>query len=106
MLLKCSAILISGYECWRGTHKLEWCSAILVSGSDPLKHWERDSGTHILKECSAILISGSDLLKHWRGTHMLEGCSAILISESDSPQKKKTLERDSHAGGVFSHSCQ
>ena len=51
----------------------------------------------------AILVSVSDLLRHWRGTHLLEGHSAIPVNGSDSDQ---TLERNSLAGGTFSHFCQ
>ena len=82
----CSALLVSGLGCdvlkhWRGTHMLDGCSAFLVSGSDPLKHWRE---THKLNGCSAImiLVSGSNLLKQ-RGTHMLDGCSGFLVSGSD-----------------------
>ena len=32
---------------------------------------------------SAILVSGSDLLKHWRGTYCLKTGSALLVSGSD-----------------------
>ena len=45
---------------------------------------------------SAILISGSDLLKHWRATHTLDECSAILVSGFNA--LKQTLESNSHSG--------
>jgi hypothetical protein len=114
------AFLVSGSDLlkqYRVTHKLDWCSAILISSSDLLKHWRE---TYILVACSAILIN--DLLKHWRATHMLmcvqhlvsdsqtletthilDPCSAILVSGSDL---LKHLESSSHAGSMFSHSCQ
>ena len=60
---------------------LDACSAILVSGSDLLKHWRV---THILDVCSAILVIGSDLLKHWRMTHILDTSLAILVSGSSA----------------------
>ena len=57
---------------------LDGCSAILVSGSDLLKHWR---GTHILDGCSALLVSGSDLLNHWRVTYILDVFPIYLISK-------------------------
>src|SRR6266446_2593880 len=65
---------------WRATHKLDGCTAILVSDSDLLNQWRV---THPLDGCTAILVSDSDLLNQWRATHRLDGCTAILVSDSD-----------------------
>ena len=56
---------------WRQTHRLNVCSAILISGSYLLKHWR---ATHNLDKYSVVHISDSDLLtnKYWRATHKLE----------------------------------
>ena len=100
-----------------GTHLLVY-SAILIR-SDLLKHWK---GTHKLDACSAILFISSDLIKHWRGTYKLNGCSAILVSGFGCSKIKWThlldacsdcqwfwlaqkLERNSLPGFMFSHSC-
>ena len=60
---------------------LDVCSAILIRGSDLLKHWRV---THILNACSVFVIN-FDLPKpkHWSVTHMLDACSAIHISGFD-----------------------
>ena len=82
-LEECLAILVSGSNLVKRTHNLEACSAILVSSSG--LHWRV---THFLETCSAILVSVSDLLKHWRETHSLEECSAILLLQKH--------QRDTH----------
>ena len=73
------------------THCLKVCSSMLVSGSDPLKHWKVThslDGLHILVSGSnsfiqvrvthkldfVQLISGSDSLKQVRVTHSLDMC--------------------------------
>ena len=65
----------------RATHKLDACSAILVSDSDLLKYGTRRA-THKLDVCSAIFFS--DLLKHigCRATHILDTYSTNLVSGS------------------------
>ena len=81
------------------THKLDTFSAILVSGSDLLKHWSNSLPVWMfipshqwfwsaqtlknnsLSGCIAILVSGSDLLKYWSMTHILDIFSIYFVSK-------------------------
>ena len=51
-----------GLTAWMSVHP--FLSVVLIC----FKHWR---GTHFLDRCSPILVSGSDLLKHQRTTHKL-----------------------------------
>ena len=82
------------------THSLDACSAILISGSDLLKHWRK---THRLDAYTAFLISGSDLPR--RGSHILDVCSASLVSHSN-PLRHRRGTHILDASCMFSHSCQ
>ena len=57
-----------------------WMHVQIVSGSDWLKNWRE---THFLDSCSAILVSGSNQLKHWKGLtawmHIQPLLSVVLI---------------------------
>ena len=54
------------------THSCQWFRSVQTIEMDSLPGW-----------CSPLLVSGLDLLKHWRGTHSLDGCSPNLLSGSN-----------------------
>ena len=85
----CSAILVSGSNMLkhqRPTHFLNTGSALLISGTQ-----ERDS----LSGCgSSIFVSGSYLPKHKRETHSLDASSAILVSDSHLLKQGATHKLD------------
>ena len=97
------------------THTLDEYSAILISGSDLLKHTREThsldicsvlsnlvcsntKATHKLDMCSAIFINDSNLFKHW--SNSLAGC--MFSGSHQWFWSKKTLESDSQARHVFS----
>ena len=113
-----SAILsmVLKHSGWRATHKLDTCSAILVSGfvlntGEQLTNWmwvqpfllvalaktlESDSQTGHKFSHSHQWFS-----EYWRATHLLDMYLAILCG-SDLLKH----QRDSQAGHMFSHSHQ
>ena len=101
----------------RWMHVQPFLSVVLIGSNN--------GEAHILDACTAVLISGSYLLKQWRVTHRLNGCTAVLISvlirSNDGEQltawmhvhpfssvfwSNRTMESDSHAGCIYSSSCQ
>ena len=70
-----------GLTPWMGVHQFLW--VVLICSST--------RGTHSLDGCLPVLISGFDLVYHWWRTHCLDGCLSILVSGSDSSNTGEKL---------------
>ena len=104
------------------THRLDVCSAILISGSDLLKHWSDSQAGWVFSHfLSVVLIYSSTEEKLTCWTHVNTFSSVVLICSNTGEQltrwmhvhpflsvvwSAKTLESNSLPKCMFTHSCQ